>query len=219
MIRTVLSLYIALMLIGTGFASAAPTAQASTQAQTSTQAQAITQAQAQVQAQATSAKDTATVQTTVVTCALPTEHSDFTFADWAYVTRDENSTIYLRMDTIKHTPAGDETISCGDIKKTYTKHGLTAVYRSLKETDTTDDESLDILKQIDHAVMHISYRYDGNAIAHRLHQATFYNKSGNPILTLDFDDIDLQTGAHLTWTPVTSRMHEEIAIFCRLANG
>ena len=195
MIRTIFSLYIALTLFGTGLAYAAPAA-----------------ATAPVTTQMTA-------QTVEVTCAPPAVTDDFTSADWAYVTRDENSSIYLRMDTIKHTPVQGMTISCGDIKKTYTKHGLVKVYHSLKATEATDDESLDILKQIDHAIMHISYRHDGTAIAHRLHQTTFYNKSGNPLITFDFDDIALQTGAHLTWEPVTSRMDEEIAIFCRLANG
>lgn len=209
MIRTVLSLYIMLILLTTGLASAALPAETDAPAET-------VQAAAQT---ATYTQDKPLVQEAEVTCAPPAVHDDFTYAYWAYVTRDENSTTYLRMDTIKHTDANGETISCGDIKKTYTRHGLTNVYHSLKATGTVDDGSLDLLQEIDHAIMHISYRHDGTAIAHRLHQTTFYNKSGNPLITFDFDDIALQTGAHLTWEPVTSRMDEEIAIFCRLANG
>lgn len=208
MIRTVLSLYIVLMLFGTGFASAAPMSQMSA-------AEMDQSTQSTVQA----SQNKSPVQAAEPTCAPAVVHDDFTHADWAYVTRDENSTTYLRMDTIKHTPAGAATISCGDIKKTYTKHGLTNIYHTLKEAGSSDDGSLALLREVDHAIMHISYRQDGTAIAYRLHQTTFYNKSGNPLITFDFDDIALQTGAHLTWEPVTSRMEEEIAIFCRLANG
>lgn len=247
MIRTVLSLYIVCVLSGTSIACAEPAEPLSTTivqttvskmtVQPNTAPVATAQPTAESQGKISTTRPTADAGTTVqptaeshdtvteamasaeMTCTPPAVTDDFTSADWAYVTRDENSTTYLRMDTIKHTKSGEMTISCGDIKKAYTKHGLVNVYHSLKETDSTDDESLTMLKQIDHAIMHVSYRQQGTAITHRLHRTTFYNKSGNAIMVFDFDDIALQTGAHLTWTPVTSRMKEEIAIFCRLANG
>ncbi len=203
MIRTVLSLYIAFTFFGASLAYAAPAEHGLSLSQS---------------APAQQVADTEE-KATELTCAPPAAYDDFVSADWAYVIRDENSSTYLRMDTVKHTHAGDTTISCGDIKKTYTKHGLTNIYHTLKATDSTDDGSLDLLREIDYAIMHVSYRQQDAVISHRLHQTTFYNKSGNPLITFDFDDIALQTGAHLTWTPVTSRMEEEIAIFCRLANG
>ena len=207
MIRTILSLYIVLTLFGMSLAFAAPV-------------ESPTPIAEDTSLNATAAPHRPTAELNAeATCAPPADCDDFTSADWAYVTRDENSTTYLRMDTISHIKSGDATISCGDIKKSYTKHGLVKIYHSLKSADSTDDESLAILKQIDYAIMHVSYRHVDGTIAHRLHQTTFYNKSGNPIISFDFDDIALQTGAHLTWTPVTSRMEEEIAIFCRLANG
>ncbi len=221
MIRMILSLYIVFTLFGASLVGAAPAESSLTPTEA-----AIVERQTD---EATASAHDATAEPkgaqpgdkadTEPPCAPPAVHDDFTSADWAYVTRDENSSTYLRMDTIKHTRSGDATISCGDIKKSYTRHGLTNVYRSLKASAEQDDESLAILKEIDHAIMHVSYRQVGSAIAYRLHRTSFYNKSGNVITVFDFDDIALQTGAHLSWTPVTSRMEEEIAIFCRLANG
>lgn len=228
MLRTVLSLYIVLTLFGMSLAYAAPAESPpvpvqdmTTSMQTTVTATAKDNVSADAQDKTTGEEGAqpAVEPNTDWICAPPDDYDDFTSADWAYVTRDENSSTYLRMDTIKHTRSGDVTISCGDIKKTYTKHGLTSVYYSLKATADQDDESLALLKEIDHAIMHVSYRQVGSTIAHRLHRTTFYNKSGNIITVFDFDDLALQTGAHLIWTPVTSRMDEEIAIFCRLANG
>lgn len=140
-------------------------------------------------------------------------------ADWAYVMRDESSATYLRMDTITRKSDDDAAIFCGDIKKVYTKHGLLQVYHSLKNKSDMDADSLALLKEIDYAVMHVSYRNDGRAIFHRLHRVTFYNKSGSALETLDFDDIACQTDTEIAWQEVTRQMTEEKAIFYRLANG
>lgn len=140
-------------------------------------------------------------------------------ADWAFVLRDSSSATYLRMDTIRRADEARGTVLYGDLKKTYTKHGLLHVYYSIKNSHESDEETLAVLKQIDHSILHVSYTSNASGILHRLHRVTFYNKSGNPIETFDFDDIARQTDTDVEWQEVTRQMTEELAIFYRLANG
>lgn len=145
--------------------------------------------------------------------------ADLRTADWAFVLRDANSATHLRMDTITRTLDARGTILCGDIKKVYTKHGLLHIYYSLKNSRESDEASLAILKQIDCSVSRVSYLHDGTTIFCRLHRVTFYDKSGEPLETFDFEDIARQTDTDLEWQEVTRQMTEERAIFYRLVNG
>lgn len=139
--------------------------------------------------------------------------------EWVYVTRDGDSTTYLAMDTITRQIDGKYTVFEGDVKKVYTRSGLIEVYHSLKADQEQDEESLALLKQIDYCIAHVSYANEGNSLSYRLHQVTFYNRSGNPLHTLDFDDIARQLDGEVEWQHVTDQMKEERAIFYRLTNG
>ncbi|MBO5245366.1 MAG: hypothetical protein J6B02_04625 [Selenomonadales bacterium] len=159
-------------------------------------------------------------QTAVSEQTAPTDHyREARPADWAFVLRDASSATHLRMDTITRETTPRGTVLYGDLKKVYTKHGLLHIYYSLKNSRESDPGSLALLKQIDHSVSHVSYLADGTSIFCRLHRVTFYNKSGNPIETLDFDDIARQIDTEVEWQEVTRQMTEERAIFYRLANG
>lgn len=217
MTAKVLSLYILtiLLLAAPPFGECAPSAQTAATAETTASAQqpaadaqptAVTEATAEPLLQTET-----TAQTDLYREARP--------ADWAFVLRDSGSATYLRMDTIRRAEEARGTVLYGDLKKVYTKHGLLHVYYSIKNSHESDEESLAILKQIDHSILHVSYMTDASGIFHRLHSVTFYNKSGNPLETFDFDDIARQTDTDIEWQEVTRQMTEERAIFYRLANG
>lgn len=141
--------------------------------------------------------------------------------EWVYVTRDGDSATYLAMDTIYREATEAGTILYGDIKKVYTKAGLVHIYHSLKSDASEDDDAdaLALLKQISYSIAHLSYCNQGTSLAYRLHRITFYNRSGNPLQALDFDDIARQTDTSLTWQPISASMSEQRAIFYRLTNG
>lgn len=139
--------------------------------------------------------------------------------EWSYVTRDGDSATYLAMDTISRQTVDDRLVFYGDVKKIYTRSGLIQVYYALKSDCIQDEESLALLKQIDHSIAHVSYCNTSTALNYRLHRVTFYNRSGNPIQTLDFDDMARQTDTDIEWQPVSDQMREERAVFYRLTNG